>query len=91
MKCNAKFPDVLACSIYDKKTVHIISTVADNVKWTPIKNKVYRRIEKNTVDMEFHTLNVIRMNSFGIGPVDVADELYMQYIPDIWMRNRNWW
>ena len=28
MKCDAKFPDVLACSLYDTNTVRDISTVA---------------------------------------------------------------
>ena len=28
MKCDAKFPDVLACSLYDTNTVRVISTVA---------------------------------------------------------------
>ena len=41
MKGDATCTNVLACSLYDTKTVKIISTVADNVKWTPIKNKGY--------------------------------------------------
>ena len=32
MKGDATSPDVLACSLYDTNPVHIISTVADNVK-----------------------------------------------------------
>ena len=61
MKGNAKYPDVLACSIYDTKTVLIISTVDDNVKWTSTKKKVYNKIEKKNVDITFHCLNVIHM------------------------------
>ena len=40
--------------------------------------------------MTFHRLNVIRMYNFGMGSVDVADQLHMQYIPDHWMLNRKW-
>ena len=91
MKGDTKFPDVLACSIYDTNTVHIISTVAENFKWTPIKKKVYYKIEKNTVDMTFHRLNIIYMYNFGMGSVDVADQPRMQYRPYHWMSNRKWW
>ena len=59
MKGDTIYPDVLACSLYETKPVHIILTVADNVKWNPIKKKVYSKIEKKTVDIKFHRLNVI--------------------------------
>ena len=66
MKGDATFPDFLACSIYYTKLVHIISTVAGNVNWTPTKNKFYSKIDKKTVDMRFHRLNVIHMYNFGM-------------------------
>ena len=91
MKGDATCPDVLACSIYDTKSVHIISSVAENVKWTPIKKKIYSKIEKKTVDMTFHCLNVIHMYNLGMGSVEVVDQLHMQYIPDNFMSNRKWW
>ena len=59
MKVYATFTDVLTCSFYDTNPVQIISTVADNPKCNPIKNKVYSKIEKNTVDIKFHLLNVM--------------------------------
>ena len=71
--------------------MQIISNVADNVKWTPTKKKIYSKIEKKTVDMKFHRLNVIHMCNFGMESVDVADQLRMEYRPDRWMRNRKWW
>ena len=91
MKGDATCPDVLACTLYDTKPVHIISNVADNVKWTPIKKKVYSEIEKNTVDIIFHRLNIIHMYNFGMRSVDVADQLRMQYRPNRCMRSRKWW
>ena len=48
------------------KLVNMISTVADNVKWTPTKNKFYSKTDKKTVDMKFHRLNVIHMYNFGM-------------------------
>ena len=66
MKGEATFPDFLACIIYYTKLVHIISTVAGNVKWTPTKNKFYSKIDKKTVDMKFYRLNVIHMYNFGM-------------------------
>ena len=44
MKGDKTCTYVLACSLYDTKPVQIISTVADNVNWTPINNKVYSKI-----------------------------------------------
>ena len=91
MKDDTSCPDVLACSLYDTKPVHIISTVADNIKWNPINKKFYIKIEKKSVDMTFHCLNVIHMYNLWMGSVDVTDQLHMQYRPYRWMRNRKWW
>ena len=66
MKGDVTFPDVLACSIYDTKLVHIIPSVSINVKWTPTKNKFYSKTDKKIVDMKFHRLNVIHMYNFGM-------------------------
>ena len=91
MKGDATCPDVLTCIIYGTNTVHILSTMAGNVMWNPINKKVYSIIEKNTVDMTFHRLNIIYMYNFGMGSVDVADQPRMQYRPYHWMSNRKWW
>ena len=91
MKGDTTCPDVISCSIYANNPVHIISTVADNFKWNPIKKKFYIKTEKNTVDMKFHCINVIYMYNFGMVSVDVADQLHMKYRPDFWMCNRKWW
>ena len=68
-----------------------ISTVAENFKWTPIKKKVHSKIDKKTVDMTFHRLNVIHMYNFVMVSVKVADQICMQYRQDRWMSNRKWW
>ena len=41
--------------------------------------------------MTYHCINGIHMYNFGVGSVDVADQLHMQYITDRWMSNRKWW
>ena len=46
MKGDAKCPDVLAFSIYEKRPVHIISDVADNVKWTPIRRNYIVKLRR---------------------------------------------
>ena len=48
-------------------------------------------MKNKTVDMKFHCLNVINMYNFGMGLVDVADKLRMQYRPANLMHNRKWW
>ena len=57
---------------YDTNKVHIISTMSENVKYTPIRKKVYSKIDKNTVDMKLHRLNAICMYNFDMGSGDVA-------------------
>ena len=91
MKCDAKFTDAIACIIYDTKTVHIISTVYDNFKWSTTKKKVYSKIKKKTVVMKFNCLNVIHMYNFGMISVDVSYQLSMPYRPYYCTRNRKWW
>ena len=88
MKGDETCPDVLACGIYVANTVHIISVVAEIVKCTPTKKKVYSKIEKKTVEITFRFLNVIHMYNFLMVSVDVADQLCMKYIPYHWMHNR---
>ena len=78
MKGDETCPDVILCGLYDKKTVHIISTVVENFKWTPIKKKLYSKIEKKTVDITFHSLNVIHIYNFGMESVNVVDQLRMK-------------
>ena len=87
MKGDTTCIDVLACIIYDINTVHNISTVSDNVKWNPVRKNVSSKIEKKTVNMKFHGLNIIHMYNFGVGSVDVAYQLHMHYIPYHWMPN----
>ena len=91
MKGDATCPDMLACSIYDTNTVYIISTVAENTRWTPIKNKFYSKTERKTVEMKFRSINVIHMYNFGMRLVDVAGQSHMKGRPDHWMRSMKWW
>ena len=67
MKVDATCPDALACSLYDTKLVNSISNVDETFKWDFIKQKVYSKIEKNTVYMIFHHPNIIHMYNFGMG------------------------
>ena len=64
MKGDETCLDMLACGIYVINTVHIISIVAEIVKCTPTKKKFYSKIEKKTVEMTFHCLNVIHVYNF---------------------------
>ena len=73
VKGDATCPDVLVCIIHNKNPVQIISTVADNVNRDIIKEKVYSKIDKKTVDMKFHHFNYIHMYNFGMVSVNVPD------------------
>ena len=72
MNGDSKFSDVLACSLYDTKPVKIISYMSNNFKYNTTTKKVYSKIEKKTMDMKFHRLNVIHMTNFEMVSVDIA-------------------
>jgi hypothetical protein len=86
---NPTCPDVLAVSTYDTKSVHILSTAADSVKWMAKKKKVWDGEKK--ADMDSLCLNVIDEYNKNMNGTDIADQLRGVYRPDHWMRHRKWW
>ena len=62
-------PNILACSIYDTKPVHVISTVAKEVAWWNIRRKVYLEDKNTFKESFFKRLNVISLSSKTLGTV----------------------
>eukprot|EP00978_Attheya_sp_CCMP212_P020173 scaffold57390_cov45-Attheya_sp.AAC.1 len=84
-------PNVIACSIYDTKPVHFSTTVAPKVDWIVKERKVWSEAKLSNVHIKSFRLNLVDDYNKGMGHVDVADQLCLQYRPDRWMCPRKWW
>ena len=91
LKGDSVCPNIIAASVYDTKPVHVLSTVANHVNWRKVNKKIFSLQTQKLQDVSFHRLNLLHMYNFGMGNVDIADQLRLQYRPDRWMRNRKWW
>ena len=84
-------PDLFACSVYDTKPVHMLSTVEESMYWVLKKRKVWSAVHKQIREMGHLCLNFIDDYNNNMNGADIADQLRNQYRPDHWMRNRKWW
>jgi hypothetical protein len=88
---NPECPDLLVCSVYNTKPVHVMTSAASCVDWITMKRKVYLASEKKMVMMEYLQLNLIYDYNNHMNIVDLADKLRNCYRFNHWMRNRKWW
>ena len=84
-------PCLFASSVYDTKPVHYLSMVTDTIKWIVKERSVYNVDTKRVELMQFLWLNQIDTYNYGMGNVDIADQLRGFYRVDIWLHNRKWW
>ena len=91
LKNNAACPDLLVCSVYDTKPVHMMSTVAESIEWIEKKRKVWSSSEQKKVQMRYLRLNLINDYNENMNNVDLADQLRNCYRFNHWFRNRKWW
>ena len=84
-------PDLFACSVYDTKPVHMLSTVEESMYWVVKKRKVWSVVHRQIREMGYLRLNFIDNYNNHMNGTDIADQLRNQYRPDYWMRNRKWW
>jgi hypothetical protein len=72
-------PCLIASSVYDTKPVHYLSMVTERVQWMNKTKDVYNVDTHRTEKMEFLRLNQIDEYNYGMGGVDVADQLRLFY------------
>ena len=84
-------PGLLAVSYYDQKPVHFLSTVCEKIKWVQCEKKVYCVETEQVETMMFLRLSINNDYNYGMGGVDIADQLRNYYRFDHWMRKRKWW
>ena len=88
---DSKCPSLISVSVYDTKPVHFLSMSAENIKWVEKKREVYDRSIGRMTTMKFLRLNVNDEYNYGMGGVDIADQIRGSYRFDHWLRNYKWW
>ena len=68
-------PGLLAVSYYDQKPVHFLSTVCKNIKWVQCEKKVYCVETEQVETMMFLWLSINNEYNYGMGGVDIVDQL----------------
>ena len=91
LKEDEGIPDLVACSLYDTKPVHFLSSCVEEVVWMTKSRKVWDKNNHANKNIDFLRLNVVNEYNFGMGGVDIADQLRLQHRVDRWMRQSKWW
>jgi hypothetical protein len=87
---DVECPDLVCCSVYDSKPVHLLSTIVEEIDWNVLNRKVWSTEKKANVVMQFLRLNMIDDYNHHMNSVDLADQLRNCYRFNHWMRNRKW-
>ena len=75
LKGGANCPNLCAVSVYDTKPVHFMTMANDRIKWINKKRKVYNKDLGKQVDIDFLRLNITDDYNYGMGQVDISDQL----------------
>lgn len=86
-----KCPALLACSVYDSKPVHFLSTAAKEIKWLTKDRQVHDYTIDDRVSMLFLRTNMQEMYNYGMNKIDLGDQYRGQYKMDYWKRQSKWW
>ena len=88
---DSQCPSLITASFYDSKPVYFVSNACEKIQWLKKKRKLYHKDQGRKVDVPFFRLNIVDEYNFGMGNVDQADQLRLQYRIHYWIRNRKWW
>ena len=91
LKGDPDCPDLVAASVYDQKPVHFLSMFARCLKWVQIEKKVWCHQLMAVVTIQFLRWNINDEYNWGMGQVDISDQLRNQYRLDHWLRQTKWW
>ena len=88
---DPEVPDFLTVLYYDQKPVHFLSTICKKIKWVQCEKKVFC-VESDQVEtLKFLQLSINNDYNYGMGGVDIADQLQHYYYFNHWMRKCKWW
>ena len=91
LRDNPECPDLVAVAVYDTKPVHFLSMICDSIKWVLKTQKVYSKNKSKVSKLSFLRLNVNNEYNYGMGHVDVADQIHLVYKVNAWHQNYKWW
>ena len=84
-------PSLVALSFYDTKPVYFVSNACKNITWMKKDRQLWHAEKHKKMDAPFYRLNLVNEYNLGMGNVDQADQLRLQYRIHYWLRNRKWW
>ena len=90
LRGDTQCPGLVAVSVYDTKPVHFLSMACDSIKWVVKNRTVYDKATQGTKKIEFLRLNVNNDYNYGMGHVDLADQLWLAYKVNVWLWNYKW-
>ena len=68
-----------------------LNLVTPKAEWIVKEKAVFNVDTGKTEKMQFLYLNQIYTYNYGMGDIDIADQLRLHYHMDHWLRNRKWW
>ena len=84
---DPKCKDLVVLSLYIKNVVYLLLNACENIQWTKKEQKLWNNEKGKKVDAPFYRLNLIEKYNMGMGNVDQADQLRLQYRFHYWLRN----
>ena len=91
LKGDPNCPDLVATSVYDSVPVHYLSMTCEKLKWIVCEKLVYNIDTGIKELLKFLRMSFINDYNYGMGDVDIADQLRNSYRFDHWMRKKKWW
>ena len=83
--------DLVALSFYDSKPVYFVSNACEKLVWVIKYHHLWHSEKGRKIKVPFYRLSIVEEYNFGMGSVDQADQLRLQYRIHYWIRNRKWW
>ena len=88
---DPKCKDLVVVSLYATRPVYLLSNACEKIQWTKKERKLWNNEKGKKVDVPFYRLNLIDEYNMGMGNVDQAYQLRLQYRVQYWLRNQKWW
>ena len=63
----------------------------NSIEWVVKQRSIYNKEQGKSEKIDFLRLNVNDDYNYGMGHVDLADQLQLVYKVNVWLRNYKWW
>ena len=72
--------DLFEIPFYNSKTVYFIINACKSVQWNKKARKLWHQEKGKNIEVLFYRLSIVDEYNFGMGDVDQADQLCLQYL-----------